>query len=127
MLPGEVNLNASRFQGNALDERVVTRAEIELRHQAYNVVDFFKKYVPGFEDAALLDVAPKLGVRETRRILGDYLLTGDDVKIGTPLPRLHRPLQLRPGHPRAGGRRRAESQLSAPDMEFPTGVSYPRG
>lgn len=80
MLPGEININATRFQGNALDERTLTRAEIEIRRQAYNVLDFFKKYVPGFEHAALLDIAPKLGVRETRRIVGDYVLTGEDVQ-----------------------------------------------
>ncbi len=80
LLPGEVNINATRFQGNAVDERVLSEAEIEIRKQAYNVFDFFKKYVPGFEEAALLDVAPKIGVRETRRIVGDYLLTGEDAK-----------------------------------------------
>jgi len=86
MMPGEVNLNATRFQGNGLDERTLSEAEIELRKQAYNVVDFLRKYVPGFEQALLLEVAPKLGVRETRRILGDYLLSGDDVKAERRFP-----------------------------------------
>lgn len=86
MLPGEININATRFQGNALDERVVTRAEIEVRKQAYELFDFFRKYVPGFENAALLDIAPKLGIRETRRIEGDYILTGDEVKSQTRFP-----------------------------------------
>ena len=39
-------------------------------------------YVPGFADAYLLEIAPMLGVRESRRIMGDYLLTGDDVAAG---------------------------------------------
>jgi len=82
LLPGEINLNITRFQGNGLDERVLSRAEVELRRQAYEAVDFCKRYLPGFESSALLDVAPKLGVRETRRITGDYVLTGDDVKSG---------------------------------------------
>ena len=80
LIPGEVNLNATRFHGDGLDERVLTAAEIELRKQAYQVVDFFKKYVPGFEKAQLLEIAPKLGVRETRRIVGDYMLTGEEVR-----------------------------------------------
>ncbi len=80
MVPGEVNINATRFQGIGLDERVLSQAELELRKQAYNVLDFFRRYVPGCEKAALLDIAPRMGVRETRRILGDYVLTSDDVK-----------------------------------------------
>lgn len=86
LLPGEINLNITRFQGDALDERVLSRAEIELRKQAYDAVDFCKSYLPGFEHAALLDVAPKLGVRETRRIIGDYVLSGEDVKGGRSFP-----------------------------------------
>jgi len=82
LLPGEINLNITRFQGDGLDERVLSRAEVELRKQAYEAVDFCKSYLPGFERGALLDVAPKLGIRETRRITGDYILTGDDVKSG---------------------------------------------
>lgn len=86
MLPGEVNLNITRFHGHALDERVLSRAEIELRKQAYEAVDALKKHLPGFADAALLDVAPKLGVRETRRIKGDYVLSAEDVKTGRRFP-----------------------------------------
>ena len=82
LLPGEINVNATRVQGNALDDVVLSRAEIEARKQVYGVFDFLRKYLPGFEAAALLEVAPYLGVRETRRIVGDYLLTGDDVRQG---------------------------------------------
>ncbi|MDA8219617.1 MAG: FAD-dependent oxidoreductase [Dehalococcoidales bacterium] len=80
MLPGELNINATRFQGNALDERTLSEGEVELRRQAYNAFDFFRKYVPGCEEAALLDIGPLIGVRETRRIAGDYTLTYDEVK-----------------------------------------------
>jgi hypothetical protein len=41
---------------------------------------FFKKYVPGFEDSYLLETAPMLGVRESRRITGDYILTENDAR-----------------------------------------------
>jgi len=80
MLPGEINLNATRFHGNALDPRERTRAAIELRKQAYCIYDFLKKYVGGFKDAVLYDIAPTLGVRETRRISGDYVITQEDVR-----------------------------------------------
>lgn len=80
MLPGEINLNATRFHGNALDPRERTRAAIELRKQAYCIHDFLKRYVDGFQKSVLYDIAPTLGVRETRRIVGDYILTQEDVR-----------------------------------------------
>ncbi len=86
LLPGEINVNATRIQGNALDDRTLSRAEIEAKKQVYSVHGFLRKYIPGFESAALLDIAPQLGVRESRRIVGDYLLTGDDVRQGRRFP-----------------------------------------
>ncbi|TDF64933.1 FAD-dependent oxidoreductase [Cupriavidus sp. L7L] len=80
MLPGEINLNATRFHGNALDPRDRTRAAIELRKQAYCIHDFLRRYVDGFQNSVLYDIAPTLGVRETRRVIGDYVLTKEDVR-----------------------------------------------
>lgn len=80
LIPGEVNVNATRFHGNGLDDRVLSRAEIEIRKQSYCVFDFLRQYVGGFENAIFLEVAPKLGIRETRRIVGDYVLTEADVR-----------------------------------------------
>ncbi|MHB1413705.1 MAG: FAD-dependent oxidoreductase [Chloroflexota bacterium] len=80
MLPGEMNFNASRVHGNALDERELTQAELALRRQSYTIFNFFKNYVPGFEESAIMDIASRIGVRETRRVVGDYLLTAADVQ-----------------------------------------------
>lgn len=82
LIPGELNINVTRFHGNALDDRVLSRAEIEIRRQAYCAFDFLKRYVRGFENAIFLEVAPKLGVRETRRIRGQYVLSETDVRSG---------------------------------------------
>lgn len=79
LIPGEIVVNVTRVHGNALDERDLSRAEIEVRRQAYCAFDFFKGYLPGFERAIFLEASPKLGVRETRRIVGRYVLTGEDV------------------------------------------------
>jgi hypothetical protein len=76
---GEANLNATFINGlDGTDARDLTRAEIECRRQAMALVAFLKKYVPGFESAYVLRTAPHIGVRETRRFLGDYYLTYED-------------------------------------------------
>ena len=50
--------------------------------QIPELVNFFREWVPGFEQSHLVEIAPMLGVRESRRIMGDYVLTGDDVMAG---------------------------------------------
>lgn len=80
LIPGEINVNVTRVHGNALDDRTLSRAELEIRKQAYTAFDFLKRFVGGFENAIFLEVAPKLGVRETRRIKGRYVLTEHDVR-----------------------------------------------
>lgn len=80
LIPGEISVNVTRYQGNGLDDRDLSRAEIEIRKQAYCAFDFLTRYVGGFERAIFLEVAPKLGIRETRRIRGEYVLTEADVR-----------------------------------------------
>ena len=62
----------------------LTAAEIEGRRQVHMLVDFFQKWLPGFEQSVLLDTAATMGVRETRRILGEYVLTLEDLQQATP-------------------------------------------
>ncbi|MGI9425426.1 MAG: FAD-dependent oxidoreductase [Hyphomicrobiaceae bacterium] len=54
-------------------------AETEGRRQVLEYFRFLKDRVPGFENAYLLETAPQIGIRETRRIVGDTVLSGDDV------------------------------------------------
>jgi hypothetical protein len=61
----------------------LTEAEIEGRRQNLELLRFFRKYVPGFQNAYLIDMAPQIGIRETRRVVGEYVLTRDDVLQGT--------------------------------------------
>ncbi|MCK8489311.1 FAD-dependent oxidoreductase [Paenibacillus sp. MBLB2552] len=56
----------------------LTRGAIEGRKLAERQVEFFRKYVPGFEQAHLVASGEQVGIRETRRIQGDYVLTVDD-------------------------------------------------
>ena len=64
----------------------ITKAEIECRRQDVIALNFFKKYVPGFENAYLTRLCPEVRLREGRRIMGDYKLTRDDVKAGREFP-----------------------------------------
>ncbi|MDP6705025.1 MAG: FAD-dependent oxidoreductase [Alphaproteobacteria bacterium] len=57
----------------------LTYAEVESRRLMMSQVDRLKAEVPGFEEAWLADAADQLGITETRRLVGDYVLTGDDV------------------------------------------------
>ncbi len=60
----------------------LTDAYARIYEQIPVLVRFFKKWVPGFEASHLGEIAPMLGVRESRRIMGDYVLTGDDLVAG---------------------------------------------
>jgi hypothetical protein len=56
----------------------LTRGAIEGRRLAERQVRFFRDYVPGFEQAHMVASGEQLGIRETRRIQGDYVLTAED-------------------------------------------------
>ena len=60
----------------------LTKATIAMRNMAVKMVDFYRKYVPGYEDAYLIHTAPFIGVRDSRRIICDYFLTQEDVLSG---------------------------------------------
>ena len=81
--PGERNVNATQMNGiDGLDAKELYRAEVELRNQIDSVMDFLRKYVPGYENSMIKTTADTLGVRETRRIMGDYVMCDDDVENG---------------------------------------------
>ena len=85
--PGERIVNAT--QVNAVDGTNVddlTRAELEGRRQAYQVLDFVRKHAPGFEHAEIVMMPAVVGVRETRRFLGRAYLTRADLIQGRKWP-----------------------------------------
>ncbi|MCL5025115.1 MAG: FAD-dependent oxidoreductase [Chloroflexi bacterium] len=56
------------------------------RRQVMAAVRFFQKYIPGFENAYLLQTADQLGIRETRRIVGEHILTAEEILNGAKFP-----------------------------------------
>jgi 2-polyprenyl-6-methoxyphenol hydroxylase-like FAD-dependent oxidoreductase len=67
---------------DATDPEQLTRAEVEGRRQVQEYFRFLRDRVPGFERAVIVATSPSIGVRESRRIHGDYRLTRDDVLGG---------------------------------------------
>ena len=78
--PDEVTVNMTRVVDvDPLDPDDLTRAEVESRLQAMQLFDFFRARVPGFANARVAGTGTQVGIRESRRIVGRYTLTRDDV------------------------------------------------
>lgn len=83
--PAEWRANVTQIrnaQGNAMDATdavQLSEGELEGRRQITEYFRFLKNEVPGFEASAIIDIAPQVGIRETRRISGAYSLSGEDI------------------------------------------------
>jgi hypothetical protein len=78
--PGIVHTNMTRVSGiDATDPWAYTAAEIEGRSQVAEYTRFLKERVPGYEESFLLNTSVWIGTRETRRLIGRYILTREDV------------------------------------------------
>jgi len=76
----EVTVNMTRVTDvDPLDPESLTRAEMDARAQVMQLVAFFRRDVPGFANARIAATAAQIGIRESRRIVGEYTLTADDV------------------------------------------------
>ena len=85
--PGHVVVNTTHIGGlDGTSSTDLTRAEIEGRRQVMVLMRFFRKYIPGFENAYLAQTAVQVGVRETRRIIGEYIFNVEDVAEGRKFP-----------------------------------------
>jgi hypothetical protein len=78
--PHEVSVNSTRVtRVLGIDVWDLSYAEWESRRQMNQLVQFFQKYVPGFERSYAVQSGVNVGVRETRRIVGEYRLTAEDL------------------------------------------------
>jgi hypothetical protein len=76
----EVSVNSTRVTGVlGTDVWDLTYAEWQSRRQMRQIAAFLRRYVPGFEHAYVVQSGVNIGVRETRRIIGEYQLTAADV------------------------------------------------
>jgi hypothetical protein len=82
-LPGVMMIHMTRVPGvDPTDPAQLTRAEVEGRRQVLEYHRFLRDQVPGFERSVIVSTSPAIGIRESRRIHGDYRLTRDDVLDG---------------------------------------------
>jgi len=87
-LPGMIRVGRHTGSGNighafgvdGTDERSLTRALVACRKQILEYERFYKEYLKGYENMELVGSGPLLGIRETRRIMGDYVLCLEDFK-----------------------------------------------
>ena len=83
--PAEWRANVTQIrnaEGQAMDGTDAAQfsaGELEGRRQIRDYIRFLRARVPGFEKSYVFDIAPQVGIRETRRVMGDYALSGEDV------------------------------------------------
>lgn len=80
-IPGVVQLNATRIvKKNPTDCWEITEADIIAREQIVELYDFLRNHVPGFENSKIVASAPQTGVRESRMIDGEHILSAEELK-----------------------------------------------
>jgi hypothetical protein len=72
------NPDGSAVDGTDVDQ--LTHGELTGRAQAFDAFAFIRDHTPGFDRSYIVDLAPQIGIRETRRVVGRYQLTEDDVR-----------------------------------------------
>ena len=78
--PGVVWCNCPHIPGyDGLDPEHLTHIEIEGRRRFMKVIEFVRAHYPGFQRAYILDAAPQVGVRQTRLLDGEYVVTKEDI------------------------------------------------
>ncbi len=78
---GVLHFNTTRVvRRDPTDPFDVTAAEIEAREQVWELYAFLRDNIPGFERSRILSTALQIGIRESRKVVGEYTLTVDDLK-----------------------------------------------
>ncbi len=99
VLPDVVHFNTTRvIHKSGIDGTQLSQAEIDARRQVREFLQFFRKHVPGFENAYIFSMAHHIGIRETRRVRGQaYLVKQDFVdaaKFEDAIARVHYPIDI---------------------------------
>ena len=81
--PGYRQVNTTQVNGVDMTHvEEIFKADLELREQIYILLDFFHKHLPGYENCHVISSGTTTGVRETRRVIGDYVITAEEMAAG---------------------------------------------
>ena len=81
--PDQVGVNFTHvIHVDSTSAERLTAATIEARRQAFETIQVYRKYIPGMENCHMVSTPNTIGIRESRRIMGDYVLTEEDIKSG---------------------------------------------
>ena len=82
-VPGQRQVNTTQVNGvDITDAGSIFKAELELRRQIPVLMEFFHKYLPGYENCRCISSGTTTGVRESRRVMGDYVITAEELASG---------------------------------------------
>lgn len=128
--PGERQVNTT--QANGIDSTRVDDlfpAELELRRQIDLLLRFFREHLPGYENCKLISSGTTLGVRETRRVRGDYYITAEELVEGKRFDDavVHRAEFIVDIHNPAGAGQAEETIQYVKPYDLPYGCFLPRG
>jgi hypothetical protein len=127
--PDEIYIHATRVNANAADPESLTRAEIQGREDAWKMFELWKKRVPGFENAYYISSGPYIGIRESRRIAGQYILNEHDIQNEKQFPDAVATgcwyLDLHPSYPTAGTANAPVGSLAGLDGFQPSHYDIP--
>jgi hypothetical protein len=127
--PDEAYVHATRVIADATDPQDLTRAEMQGRIDAYTMFELWKQHVPGFENAYYISSGPYIGIRESRRIVGQYVLTETDIKEAKQFPDAVATgcwyLDLHPNYATAGTANAAPGALGGLDGYQPSHYDIP--
>jgi Pyruvate/2-oxoglutarate dehydrogenase complex, dihydrolipoamide dehydrogenase (E3) component, and related enzymes len=133
-LPGMFKINDRHGGGNighcfnvdATDERSLTDAMVEGRRKLVEYKRYYNEYLKGYEDMYMTATAPYLGVRESRRITGDYIMTKQDfldrASFEDEIGRYSYPVDIHEAKP--GKEANAEFVADFRSLRYKTGESY---
>lgn len=123
--PNELSINTTRLydvDGTNADD--LSRAELVLRKQAWAAWRFLKENVPGFEESVIVETACQAGVRESRIITGDYVLTTEDGAEGREFPSSVQTCRV---HFDSHDKRKYDTGGNMGYVDVPYGVFLPKG
>jgi hypothetical protein len=125
----ELAVNSTRVaRVLGIDVWDLSYAEYQGRRQVRQIAAFLKKYVPGFEQSYVIQTGIQIGVRETRRIVGDYQLTAEDLlnarRFEDVIARGSYPLDI---HNPTGKGTKLKRLPPGQSYDIPLGALLPRG